>query len=75
VGGTEAERLENRFVASLDLRRLNRILWVDKKTMTACCEVYPHSFKRYFFISGEPTNSLTYNNNKHINNRYIIKEE
>lgn len=38
VGATEAERIENRFVASLDLRRMNRMLWVDKKTMTACFE-------------------------------------
>ena len=41
VGATEAERIENRFVASLDLRRMNRMLWVDKKTMTACFEVRP----------------------------------
>jgi alkyldihydroxyacetonephosphate synthase len=39
VGAVETQSIENRFVASLDLRRMNRLLWVDKKTMTACFEV------------------------------------
>jgi hypothetical protein len=47
VGATEAERIENRFVASLDLRRMNRVLWVDKKTMTACFEVHVQQAVHY----------------------------
>lgn len=39
VGAVEAQSLDGRFVVSLDMRRMNRLLWVDRKTMTACFEV------------------------------------
>jgi alkyldihydroxyacetonephosphate synthase len=29
---------ENRMIASLDMRRMNRILWIDKENMMACVE-------------------------------------
>ncbi|KAL6048649.1 putative FAD binding domain/FAD linked oxidases, C-terminal domain containing protein [Balamuthia mandrillaris] len=40
VGACEPERDEKRrMIVSVDLRRMNKVLWIDKKTMTACIEV------------------------------------
>eukprot|EP01087_Luapelamoeba_hula_P008322 TRINITY_DN2079_c0_g1_i1.p1 TRINITY_DN2079_c0_g1~~TRINITY_DN2079_c0_g1_i1.p1 ORF type:complete len:612 (-),score=68.00 TRINITY_DN2079_c0_g1_i1:25-1860(-) len=40
VGALEVERKDrNRLVACVDMRRMNRMLWVDKKSMTACFEL------------------------------------
>ena len=38
VGAVEPES-DGRLIVSLDMRRMNRMLWFDKKSMTACFEV------------------------------------